>query len=113
MRLSSMTKANGTTKDQRRRHHQVVEFLGAARNTVHANTFYEGPERSLVVGGKTLRLVPGAPTDFLHIDTLLDLVREVAGAFDFICVHVKHDAEITSPTSQRDPMHDWPALKRE
>jgi hypothetical protein len=39
------------------------------------------------------------------------LIRELATAFEFICENVKHDAEITSPVSLRDPMKDWPALK--
>lgn len=110
-RLADLTKGNGTTKPDRRRHFEVVEFLGAARNTTHANTFYEGPERSIVVGTETLRLVPGNPTDFLHIDTILELVGELASAFEFICKNVKHEAEITSPLSLRDPLQDWPAAE--
>lgn len=111
-RLADITKVNGTSKDQRRRHHHMVEFLGAARNTSHTNTFYDGPERSLVVGEKTLRLVPGSPTDFLHIDTILDLVGELASAFEFVCKNIRHESEITSPQSLRDPLQDWPAVKR-
>jgi hypothetical protein len=111
-RLADITTANGSTKADRRRHFEVVVFLGAARNTTHTNTYYEGPERSLKVGTKTLRLVPDNPPDFLHIDTILELVGELASAFEFICKNVEHEAEITSPSSLRDPLQDWPAVKR-
>ena len=109
--LSDMTKRQGTTKADRRGHIEAIDFLGSTRNTLHANTFYEGPGKSLVVGQETLQLVPDKPTDFLRLHTVLSLVRELTEAFEFICRNVAHEAEIRSPIADRDLLQDFPAPK--
>lgn len=112
-RLAAQTKANGTTSKQRAHHFAAVDFFSVARNTIHSNTFYEGEkERTLRLGQETLKLVPGEPLSFSFPDTMLMIVRRLADAFAFLCANIKHDVEITSPVSLRNPAKDWPAPKR-
>lgn len=110
-RLSDLTKTHGvTTKAERRRHAAVVDFLAATRNTIHSNTFYAGPEKTLTLNEESIRLVPGEPTDFLTPGNVLLLVSELETAFAFLCTNIKHESRILGPYSARDWQRDWPPI---
>lgn len=109
-RLSRMAKAAGTnTKDERRKHSELIGFFASARNTIHTNSYYRGKPKALVFNGETLRLAPGEPMMFLQQARILEIVVAFVDAFQFACTHIKHEAVIVMPSSLRDATVDWPA----
>jgi hypothetical protein len=93
-RLSSVAKKaennKAVTKVQRRVHYNTVDLWSATRNTIHRNTFYDGPAKTLKLTDRDgfevgeIQLVPGKPTDFISLVRLPQLIDQLVRAWLYL-----------------------------
>jgi hypothetical protein len=101
-RVSKLAEKPSRRSGRRRgRHREVVEFCAASRNTIHSNRIYDGSPRALKIGKRTIRLIPGAPTDFESIAVLPKLIDELAAAASYLRQGIRHAGFIKTPVTGR------------
>jgi hypothetical protein len=106
--LAELAKQTTDAPNQtRKQHSKLVTFYSRARNTMHANTFFEGELLDLELPSGSIQLRPGEPSNFITPSILLELICGLCDAFLYLSESIKHEALIADPTSTRSWEDGW------
>lgn len=83
-----------SSKKDRKRARDIIDFLGACRNTLHSNSFYSGEDKSITIRGRNFSLNKETPIEIMTIDNLLVFVAELVEQFKFISQAIPVKGEV-------------------